>query len=135
MTISVSGATVKYNVYLGENAIKFQFVSTDRSRVELAARLLRLAGVTAEVKKEGNRDVWYVYASTDMFAAGREELRKVLAEFVRAAVKNGGVDEKKAEHWLEKLESGITLKEGWPKYFVRLGARWRSVSSPLAPTA
>jgi hypothetical protein len=120
LTISVSGATVKYNVYLGENAIKLQFVSTDRSRVELAARLLRLAGVTAEVKKEGNRDVWYVEATTDKLAAGREELRKVLAEFVRAAVKNGGVDEKKAEHWLEKLESGITLKEGWPKYFVRL---------------
>jgi hypothetical protein len=49
----VGGAAVKYDVYLRENAIKLQFASTDRNRVELAARLLRLAGVGAEVKKEG----------------------------------------------------------------------------------
>jgi hypothetical protein len=30
------------------------------------------------------------------------------------------VDASKAESWLKKLEGGITLKEGWPKYFVRL---------------
>jgi Fe2+ transport system protein FeoA len=35
-------------------------------------------------------------------------------------VENGWVDAGKAESWLEKLEGGITLKEGWPKYFVRL---------------
>jgi hypothetical protein len=97
-----------------------QFVSTDRSRAELAACLLRLAGVNAEVKKEGGREVWYVIATTDMLAAGHERLRKALAEIVRAAVKNGGVDEKKAEGWLEKLERGLTLMEGWPKYHVRL---------------
>jgi hypothetical protein len=93
---------------------------------------LRLAGVSAEIKREGGRGEWQVVATTDRLAAGREELRKVLAEFVRAAVKNGGVDEKKAEHWLEKLESGITLKEGWPKYFVRLvkGALLVRFSSP-----
>ncbi len=33
------GAAVKYNVYLSEKAIVFEFESTDRSRVELAARL------------------------------------------------------------------------------------------------
>jgi hypothetical protein len=33
------GVAVKYNVYLRENAIELQFQSTDRSRVELAARL------------------------------------------------------------------------------------------------
>jgi DUF971 family protein len=60
LTISVGGAAVKYNVYLRENAIELQFQSADRSRVELAARLLRLAGVSAEVKKVGDRDVWYV---------------------------------------------------------------------------
>jgi hypothetical protein len=55
-----------------------QFRSADRSRVELAAPLLRLAGVSAEVKKEGvsNRDKWYVIAYTDMLAAGHEGLRK-----------------------------------------------------------
>jgi hypothetical protein len=57
LIISVGGAAVKYDVYLRENAIKLQFASTDRGRVELAARLLRLAGVGAEVKKEGGRDV------------------------------------------------------------------------------
>jgi hypothetical protein len=92
LIISAGGATVKYNVYLRRDEIVLQFQSTDRSRVELAARLLRLAGVTAEVRKEGGRDVWYVRATTDKLAAGREELRKAIADFVRSAVKN----EKKA---------------------------------------
>jgi len=40
-----------YDVYL------FQFHSSDRSRVELAARLLRLTGVGAEVRKVGDGGV------------------------------------------------------------------------------
>jgi len=119
LTISEGDAAVKYYVYL-QNSILLDFQSTDRSRVELAARLLRLVGVSAEVSKAGNRGVWRVEATTDKLAAGREELRKVLAEFVRAAVKNGGVDEKKAEFWLKKLERGRTVREGWPMYSVRL---------------
>jgi 23S rRNA pseudoU1915 N3-methylase RlmH len=121
LIISEAGVAVKYNVYLHDDAIELEFKSTDRSRVELAARLLRHAGATAEVKKEGGRDVWYVEITTDKLAAGRKELREALAEFVGAVVKNGGVDEKKkAAHWLEKLEKGRVLKEGWPKYQVRL---------------
>jgi len=118
VTISVSGATVKYNVYLSENAIELQFVSSDRGRAELAARLLRLAGVTAEARREGGRDIWYVKVTTNRLAAGREELRKALAEIVETARKSVG--EEKAKRWLEKLESGVALKEGWPKYFVTL---------------
>jgi hypothetical protein len=118
LTISVSGATVKYNVYLRDDVIKLQFQSTDRSRVELAACLLRLAGVSAEVQKEGGRDVWYVLVYTDKLVAGRKELRDALAKIVETARDNGWVDEKKAELWLEKLESGVALKEGWPKYKV-----------------
>jgi len=79
---------------------------------------LRLAGVTAEVRKEGGRDVWYVRATTDKLAAGREELRKALANIVRDA--RGWVDANKAEGWLEKLERGLTLMEGWPRYYVGL---------------
>jgi hypothetical protein len=59
LTISEGGVAVKYNVYLREDAIELQFVSTDRSRVELAARLLRLADVNAEVKKREGRRVVY----------------------------------------------------------------------------
>jgi hypothetical protein len=48
---------------------------------------LKLAGVSAEVKRrEGDRDVWRVEVTTDKLAAGREELRKALAEIVRKAV-------------------------------------------------
>jgi Fe2+ transport system protein FeoA len=121
LIISVEGDAVKYNVYL-RNAIELEFHSTNRSRAELAARLLRLAGVSAEVKKVrvGGRDTWRVIATTDKLAAGREELRKTFAEMVREAVKNGWVDEKKAEGWLEKLERGLVLMEGWPKYKVEL---------------
>jgi len=120
LIISVGGAAVKYNVYLRGDAIELQFQSTDRSRAELAARLLRLAGVRTEVKKEGSRDAWYVRAYTDMLAAGRKELRKALAELVRTAHSKGWVDEKRAEGWLKKLEEGLTLREGWPRYEVVL---------------
>jgi len=119
LTISAGDIKVKYNVYLRNDKVELKFRSTDGSRVELAARLLRLAGVGAEVRKQGGRDEWYVYAYTDRLAAGREELRKAIAETVRAAVEKGWVDAGKAERWLEKLEDGVTLKEGWPKYKVR----------------
>jgi len=132
VTISEGGAAVKYNVYLRGDAVELQFRSTDRSRVELAARLLRLVGVGAEVRKEGGRDVWRVRAYTDMLAAGREELRKALAKIVKRAVENGWVDANKAEGWLEELEEGRVLKEGWPKYNIQLtkGALVVRFSSP-----
>jgi len=130
--VASGGDAVKYNVYLRGDAVELQFRSTDRSRVELAARLLRLVGVGAEVRKEGGRDVWRVRAYTDMLAAGREELRKALAKIVKRAVENGWVDANKAEGWLEELEEGRVLKEGWPKYNIQLtkGALVVRFSSP-----
>jgi hypothetical protein len=119
LTISEGGVDVKYSVYLHEK-ILLQFQSTDRNRAELAARLLRHAGVDAEVKKVGDRDEWQVIASTDMLAAGRRELRDAVRKVVEEALEKGWVDEKKARRWLEKLEGGLTLREGWPKYNVRL---------------
>jgi hypothetical protein len=74
------------------------------------------------VKKVGGRDIWYVEATADTLAAGRGELRKALAEVVREAVARGWVDAGKAEGWLEKLERGRVLKEGWPKYLERLSS-------------
>jgi hypothetical protein len=115
LTISVGGVAVKYSVYLRKD-ILLKFHSTNRSRVELAARLLKLAGIDAEVKKESGRDVWHIEATTDKLAAGREELRKAIAEIVETARKSVG--EEKAKRWLEKLERGHVLMEGWPKYEV-----------------
>jgi len=120
LTISVSSATVKYNVYIRETDILLRFNSSDRDYVELAVRLLKLAGVTAEVKREGGRDVWYVYAYTDVLAAAHKELRNAIANIVREAAARRRIDAGKAERWLEKLEGGLTLKEGWPRYNVRL---------------
>jgi Fe2+ transport system protein FeoA len=120
LTISEAGAAVKYNVYLREVDILLQFQSTDRSRVELAARLLKLAGISAEVEKVGGRDEWRVRATTNVLAAGREELRDAVRKVVEEALEKGWVDEKKAEGWLEKLERGLTLREGWPRYNVQL---------------
>ncbi len=121
LTISEGGIEIKYNIYLRSDTIELEFHSTDRSRVELAARLLKLAGVSAEVKKKvGNKDVWRVRASIGKLAAGHEKLRKAIADFVREAIARGWVDAGKAERWLEKLEGGVTLKEGWPEYEVRL---------------
>ena len=116
LIISVSGAAVKYNVYLRGDAIVLKFQSTNRGRVELAARLLRLAGVTAEVKREGVEGMWYIEVTTNKLAAGREELRKVLAEIVKGAVENDLVDAGKAEGWLVKLEEGLVLAEELSKY-------------------
>jgi len=120
LIISEAGVAVKYTVYLRIHDIRLQFQSTDRSRVELAARLLKQAGVSADVKKEGGRDRWYVHAYTDMLAAGREELRNALAEIIRESIARGWVETRKAEGWLVKLEKGLTLKKGWPRYNVML---------------
>jgi Fe2+ transport system protein FeoA len=79
-------------------------------------------GVDAKEKKVGSRDIWYVETTADMLAAGHEKLRKALAEIVREAVARGWVDAGKAEGWLEKLERGRVLKEGWPEYLVRLSS-------------
>ncbi len=57
-----------------------------------------------------------------MLAARRGELRKALAEVVREALARGWVYAGKAEGWLEKLEEGRVLMEGWPKYLVRLSS-------------
>jgi 23S rRNA pseudoU1915 N3-methylase RlmH len=119
LTISVSGVAVTYTVYLSE-AITLIYTSTDRSRAELAALLLKLAGVDAAVWKGGGTGVWYVKATTDMIAAGREELRKAIAEIVKKAVEKRLVEAGKAERWLKKLEGGLTLEEGWPKYNIML---------------
>jgi hypothetical protein len=96
LTLSEAGINVKYNVYLSDK-IELEFQSTDRSRVELAAHLLKLAGVGVVVQKVevGGRDVWYIKAATDMLAAGREELRKALAKVVETARKSVG--EERAE--------------------------------------
>jgi hypothetical protein len=120
LTISGGDIKIKYNVYLRSDKVELQFASSNHSRVELAARLLRLAGVDAEVKKESGRDVWYVEATTDRLAAGREELRKAIAEIIEKARGKGWVNTNTAERWLEKLEVGLTLREGWPKYYVGL---------------
>jgi hypothetical protein len=117
LIISEAGAAIKYNVYLSENAIELQFRSTDRGRIELAARLLKLADVGAEIKRRGDGDGWYVVATTDALAAGREELRKALAEIVKTARKSVG--EEKAKRWLEKLERGVVAWEG-KKFEMRL---------------
>jgi hypothetical protein len=87
LIISEAGVAVKYNVYLRDK-IELKFASSDRSRAELAALLLRCAGVSAEVKRWGGENNWYVEATTDELATGREELRKALAELVRKAVEN-----------------------------------------------
>jgi len=72
------------------------------------------------VKRVGERDEWRVRATTDRLAAGRRELRDAIADIVREALAKGWVDAGKAERWLDKLEGGLTLREGWPKYKVGL---------------
>jgi len=120
LTISEGGVDVKFNVYLRRDAILLQFQSSDRGRAELAALLLRLAGVSAEVERVGERDEWQVWATTNKLAAGRKELRDAIAEIVRKALAKGWVDAGRAERWLDKLERGRALREGWPKYYVGL---------------
>jgi len=39
----------------------------------------KLAGVDAEVKKEGSKDVWYIKVATDMLAAGHERLSNAIS--------------------------------------------------------
>jgi hypothetical protein len=117
LIISKNGAGVKYNVYL-RGEVVLHFTSANRGRAELAARLLRLAGVGAEARRAGGGGVWYVIATTDRLTAGRRELRKALAEVVAAAAERLWVNAGRARRWLRKLERGRALREGWPKYYV-----------------
>ena len=119
LIILVGGGEVKFNVYLQKD-ITLKFASTDRSRAELAANLLRLMGIDAEARRMGGGGVWYVLATTDKLAAAREELRDAVAEVVKAAAAAGWVSRDKAERWLGKLERGHTIREGRPKYSVGL---------------
>jgi hypothetical protein len=119
LIISEGGVEIKYNVYL-HDAIVLQFHSMDRSRAELAARLLRLAGATTRVRGEGGGDGWHVKATTGRLAAGREELRNAIAKLVETARDNGWVDEKRAKRWLEELKKGRVSAEGRPGYLIRL---------------
>jgi len=132
LIISEAGVAVKYNVYL-RSMVELRFQSADRYRVELAARLLKLAGVNAEVKKREDSDAWYVYVYTDSLAAGHKEFRDAIVKIVEAARDNDWIDAEKAERWLEKLKKGLTLIEGWPKYEVglakgALAVRYRSTN-------
>jgi len=120
LIVSEGGTDVKFNAYLLKDAILLRFQSTNRGRAELAARLLRLAGVSMEIEKTGKRGVWQVWATIDKLAAGRKKLRDALAGIVRTAIARGWVNEETAKRWLEKLEGGRVLKEGWPKYHVGL---------------
>ncbi len=119
LTISEGGAEVRYAVYLRNKAV-LQFISTDRDRAELAARLLRLAGVDAEARRARGRSLWYVAAYTDELAAGRRELREAVAGIVREALARGWIGADKAARWLRKLERGRTARRGRPKYRVGL---------------
>jgi hypothetical protein len=97
LTISEGDIEIKYSVYLRGDAIELHFESTDRSNAELAARLLRLAGVNAEVREVGDRGMWRVRAYTDIVAARREELKKAVAEIVEVARGKNWVDADTAE--------------------------------------
>jgi hypothetical protein len=119
LIISEGDVEIKYNVYL-HDAIVLQFHSMDRSHAELAALLLRLAGVTAKVRGEGGGEGWHVKATTGRLAAGREELRNAIAKLVETARDKGWVDEKKAKRWLEELKKGRVSAEGRPGYLIRL---------------
>jgi hypothetical protein len=120
LTISEGGIEVKYNAYLRSDEIELRFKSMDRSRAELAARLLKMVNIGTEVKKADGEGKWYVWATTDKLAAGHKKLRDGLAKIVETALARGWVDEGTARRWLEKLERGLTLKEEWPKYHVGL---------------
>jgi hypothetical protein len=119
LIISEGSVEIKYNVYL-HDAIVLQFHSMDQNHAELAALLLRLAGVTAKVRGEGGGGGWHVKATTGRLAAGREELRNAITKLVETARVNGWVDEKKAKRWLEELKKGRVPAEGRPGYLIRL---------------
>jgi hypothetical protein len=93
--------------------VLLEFKSTDREEVELKARLLSLAGVEVRVRKEGNRDAWYIQAYTDQLAEGDEELRKELVKAVKEALRRGLIDEEKSKHWTEKFEAGVSTWHGF----------------------
>jgi hypothetical protein len=116
--ISAGGVTRKFNLHLQE-MVSLRFKSTDHEEVELRARLLRLAGVKVDVKKESNRNTWHIHATTDQLAEGDEELRRQLVKTVEEALRRGLIDEEKARLWIEKFNTGVSTWRGY-KFGIRL---------------
>jgi len=105
--ISAGGISGKFNLHLQEKVL-LEFRSTDRGEAELKARLLSLAGVKADVKKESGRNIWRIRATTDQLAEGNEELRRGLVKAVEEALRRGLIDEEKSKRWIEKFEAGVS---------------------------
>jgi hypothetical protein len=110
--ISAGGVTRKFNLHLQE-MVSLRFKSTDHEEVELRARLLRLAGVKVDVKKESNRNTWHIHATTDQLAEGNEELRRQLVKTVEEALRRELIDEEKARLWIEKFNTGVSTWRGY----------------------
>jgi len=110
--ISAGGISGKFNLHLQEKVL-LEFRSTDRGEAELKARLLSLAGVKADVKKESGRNIWRIRATTDQLAEGNEELRRGLVKAVEEALRRGLIDEEKSKRWIEKFEAGVSTWHGF----------------------
>ncbi len=85
LTLELQGQSVTYDVYLGET-IRLVYTTADEERLELAARLLKLAGVRKVEVREGRIEV-----AGDALASASVELRKALVKTIRA--RRGGEKE------------------------------------------
>ena len=111
----------EYRLYL-KDKISLRFRSTDADRVYQAAHLLSLLGMKTEPRKEGDRDVWYIYATANALADKRvlPAFREALAKAVEEAKQRGLVKAEKAERWIKKLREGVTTAEDKPMFNIQI---------------
>jgi hypothetical protein len=90
---------VKFHLHMRREVL-LRFNTTNRSRAELAVRLLKEAGVSARVH---HRKVWYVFASIRRLASAKEPLKEAVVASIKYAAERGWIDEKKAQRWIAKI--------------------------------
>ncbi len=121
LTLRLQRQSVTFNVYFAD-FIRLAYKAADRMRLELAARLLKLAGVK-KVEISGGR----IQLHADALASANEELRRELLKTIaqiEEKIKSGGAEDaekwrERIEHWRRKLEASVAISEEFPKYSVR----------------
>jgi hypothetical protein len=89
--------------------VELRFDTTDRAEAERRAALLRAVGVSVDVRKRGNRDVWYIVATTNALAAEsvHEAVRRAVAEFLGQCREAGVLAEDTYDRLVKKFERGL----------------------------
>ncbi len=93
---------VKFRLYMRRGNATLRFGTTNKSRAELAAQLLKKVGVDVEVYR--NKEVWHMFASLKRLADADKALKEAVVASIKTAAERGWIDAGRAQRWIAKIE-------------------------------